>query len=164
MKTLATLALTTLALFNISPASADPAAEAKATYQDIEKTLGLTPAFMKAFPAEEVAAVWDELKSIQLNPKTALPTKTKELIGLAVSAQIPCKYCIYFHTQVSALAGATENEQHEAIAMASLIRHWSAVANGMQIDFGEFKQEVGRIGDYLKKGGGKGEGPAVVDA
>jgi AhpD family alkylhydroperoxidase len=164
MKNLATLALTTVALFHLSPASADPAADAKATYQDIEKTLGLVPSFMKVFPAEEVSAVWDELKSVQLNPKTALPMKTKELIGLAVSAQIPCKYCIYFHTQVSALAGASENEQREAIAMAGLTRHWSSVANGMQIDFAEFKQEIGRIGEYLKKGGGKGEGTEVVDA
>jgi AhpD family alkylhydroperoxidase len=158
MKNLVTLALATLALSHVSPASADP------TYQDIEKTLGFVPAFMKAFPAEEVSAVWYELKRVQLNPKTVLPTKTKELIGLAVAAQIPCKYCIYFHTQVSALAGATENEQREAIAMAGLTRHWSAVAQGMQIDFSEFKQEVGRIGEYLKKGGGKGESVAVTDA
>jgi AhpD family alkylhydroperoxidase len=164
MKNLGFVALTTLALFHTATASADPAAEAKATYQDIEKTLGLVPAFMKVFPATEVAGVWDELKSVQLNPKTALPMKTKELIGLAVSAQIPCKYCIYFHTQVSALAGATENEQHEAIAMAGLTRHWSAVAQGMSVDYTEFKQELGRIGEYLKKGGGKGEGQPVVDA
>jgi AhpD family alkylhydroperoxidase len=169
MKTLGFLTVTTVALLHLTPAQADPAADAKATYQDIEKTLGLVPAFMKAFPEVEVGGVWDELKSVQLNPKTALPMKTKELIGLAVAAQIPCKYCIYFHTQVSALAGATVNEQHEAIAMAGLTRHWSTVANGLQIDFTEFKQEVGRIGEYLKHptlsvGAPKGEAQPVVDA
>jgi AhpD family alkylhydroperoxidase len=163
MKTLATLALTIFGLFHVAPASADPAADAKATYQDIEKTLGLVPGFMKALPGEEVAGMWDEIKSIELNPKSALPAKTKELIALAVASQIPCKYCIYFHTQVSSLVGATETEQREAVAMAGLTRHWSAVAQGLQIDMTEFKQELGRAGEYLKKGGGKGDGPAVVD-
>jgi len=167
MKTTATLTITTaiaLGLFHLSPAQADPAADAKATYQDIEKTLGLVPAFMKSFPDGEVGAVWDELKSVQLNPKTALPAKTKELIGLAVAAQIPCRYCIYFHTQVSKLAGASDNDIKEAIAMAGLTRHWSTVLNGMQIDFTEFKQELGRIGAYVQHPTPKGDAQPVVDA
>jgi len=161
MKTLAIIA-TTIALFHVSPASAEP--DAKSTYQDIEKTLGFVPQFFKAFPEEGIAAAWDELKSVQLNPKTALPGKTKELIGLAVAAQIPCKYCIYFHTQVAKLNGATEREVSEAIAMAGATRHWSTVLNGMQIDFTEFKQEVARVGAYLKNPTPKGDAVAVTDA
>jgi AhpD family alkylhydroperoxidase len=164
MKTIATLTITTLALFHLAPAQADPAADAKATYRDIEKTLGLVPTFMKAFPDGEVGAVWEELESVQLNPKTALPAKTKELIGLAVAAQIPCRYCTYFHTQVSKLAGATDNDIKEAIAMAGLTRHWSTVLNGMQIDFSEFKQEIGRIGAYVQHPTPKGDAQPVVDA
>jgi AhpD family alkylhydroperoxidase len=161
MKNLA-IVVTTLALCNI--ANADPAADAKATYKDIEKTLGFVPAFMHAFPDVEVTAVWNELKTVQMNPNSALPMKTKELIGLAVAAQIPCRYCTYFHTQVSALGGATEEDRKEAIAMAGLTRHWSTVLNGMQIDFTEFKQEVGRIGAYLQHPTAKGEAQPVVDA
>jgi AhpD family alkylhydroperoxidase len=164
MKTLGMFAVTAVALFHVTPSSADPAADAKATYQDVEKTLGVVPAFMKAFPDVEVGAVWDELKSVQMNPKTALPGKTKELIGLAVAAQIPCRYCIYFHTQVGKLNGATDEEEKEAIAMAGLTRHWSTAANGMQIDFSEFKQEIQRVGAYLQHPTPKGEAQPVVDA
>ena len=62
MKTLALIA-TTLATIGI--ATANP--EANATYQDIERTLGLVPTFLKAFPEEGIAAAWDELKTVQLN-------------------------------------------------------------------------------------------------
>src|SRR6185503_9086063 len=100
MKTLATLALVTITLFT-APASAEP--DAKATYAEMQSALGFVPDFFKAFPEAGIPAAWDQLKSIELNPKTALPMKTKELIGVAVAAQIPCRYCSYFHTQMGKL-------------------------------------------------------------
>jgi len=162
MKTLATLALLTTAL-SATPAAAEPDATAKATYKDIEKTLGLVPKFFKAFPESGIAAAWGELKSVQLNPRTALSTKTKELIALGVAAQIPCRYCTYFHTQVAKLGGASDGELKDAIAMAAITRHWSTTLNGLQIDMGEFKQELSRIIAYVKKPTAKGPAPVVVD-
>ncbi|HSD88463.1 MAG TPA: carboxymuconolactone decarboxylase family protein [Kofleriaceae bacterium] len=164
MKTLAKLTLLATTLFTLGTAHADPAADAKATYQDIQKTLGLVPSFFKAFPDEGVAAAWDELKSVQLNPKTALPSKTKELIGLAVAAQIPCRYCVYFHTQVAKLGGASDAEIKDAVAMAAITRHWSTVLNGMQIDLGEFKQDLAKILDYVQHPTAKGAASPVTDA
>jgi alkylhydroperoxidase/carboxymuconolactone decarboxylase family protein YurZ len=67
---------------------------AQSTYRDIERTLGSVPGFFKQFPESGIAGAWAEFKSVQLNPKTKLDGKTKELIGLAVAAQIPCHYCI----------------------------------------------------------------------
>ncbi|HTR51275.1 MAG TPA: carboxymuconolactone decarboxylase family protein [Kofleriaceae bacterium] len=164
MKTTIALAITTIALSFAGAVHADPPSDAKATYKDVEKTLNFVPAFMHEFPESEVAAVWSELKTVQMNPSTALPMKTKELIGLAVAAQIPCRYCTYFHTQVAKLGGASDEDEKEAIAMAGLTRHWSAVANGMQIDFSEFKQEIARIGAYLKHPTATGDAQPVVDA
>src|SRR5437870_6861196 len=105
LKTLTLLATTLTVTFSLGTARAEPSAEAKATYQDIQKTLGLVPTFLKAFPEEGIAAAWDELKTVQMNPKTALSMKQKELIGLAVAAQVPCKYCVYFHTKFARLGG-----------------------------------------------------------
>lgn len=162
MKTLTLLAFVTTAL-SAAPAFAEP--DAKATYTDIKNTLGLVPTFFKAFPEEGVAAAWDELKTVQLNPATALSGKTKELIGLAVAAQVPCRYCVYFHTQVGKLNGASDGEVKDAIAMAAITRHWSTYLNGMQIDFGEFKSELARVLTYVKKPTPKGAAPAdVTDA
>ena len=82
IKALARFTVISAVLFAGS-ALAEPTA--KATYQDVQNTLGLVPSFVKAFPEDGVAGAWDELKAIQLNPNTALSTKQKELIGLAVN-------------------------------------------------------------------------------
>jgi AhpD family alkylhydroperoxidase len=120
-------------------------ASAQATYRDIEQTLGVVPSFFKAFPESGVAGAWSEFKSLQLNPKTKLDGKTKELIGLAVSAQIPCQYCIYFHTAAAKANGATDEDVREAVAMAAIVRHWSTVLNGMQVDLDGFKRETDTV-------------------
>jgi AhpD family alkylhydroperoxidase len=121
------------------------AQDADATYRDIEATLGTVPSFFKVFPAEGVAGAWTEFKTVQLNPKTALSGKEKELIGLAVAAQIPCSYCIYFHTQAAKANGATDEEIRETVAMAAITRHWSTVLNGMQVDPTTFRQETDTV-------------------
>ncbi len=118
---------------------------AQATYKDIEATLGSVPTFFKQFPESGIAGAWGEFKGFQLNPKTELNGKTKELIGLAVAAQIPCQYCIYFHTAAAKANGATDEEIREAVAMSATVRHWSTVLNGMQTDFPQFKQEVDTV-------------------
>jgi AhpD family alkylhydroperoxidase len=120
-------------------------ASAQATYRDIEQTLGSVPSFFKAFPESGIAGAWAEFKSIQLNPKTKLNGKTKELLGLAVSAQIPCPYCVYFHTAAAKANGATDEDIREAVAMAAVVRHWSTVLNGMQVDLAGFKRETDTV-------------------
>lgn len=120
-------------------------ASAQAAYRDIEQTLGSVPSFFKAFPESGIAGAWAEFKTVQLNPKTKLDGKTKELIGLAVSAQIPCQYCVYFHTAAAKANGATDEDIREAVAMAAIARHWSTVLNGRQIDLDGFKRETDTV-------------------
>jgi AhpD family alkylhydroperoxidase len=120
-------------------------AAAQAAYRDIEQTLGLVPTFFRQFPESGIAGAWAEFKSVQLNPNTKLNGKMKELIGLAIAAQVPCQYCVYFHTTAAKANGATDAEIREAVAMAAIVRHWSTVLNGMQIDFAGFKQEVDTV-------------------
>lgn len=115
------------------------------TYAEIEEMLGFVPSLFTAFPKVGIAGAWAEFKSVQLNPDTKLDAKTKELLGLAVSAQVPCHYCIYFHTAAAKAHGATDEEIQETVAMAAIVRHWSTVLNGMQVDLDTFKQETDRI-------------------
>jgi AhpD family alkylhydroperoxidase len=129
----------------IGTAASAQDASAPATYRDIEQTLGSVPTFFKIFPEVGIAGAWAEFKSVQLNPKTALNGKNKELIGLAVAAQIPCQYCVYFHTAAAKLNGATDEEVREAVAMAAIARHWSTVLNGMQVDLADFKHETDTV-------------------
>ena len=145
---LAASALALTVLVNASPA---PAGDASATYQDIEKTLGMVPGFFKVFPQSGIAGAWDEFKTLQLNPNTALDGKTKQLIGLAVAAQIPCQYCIYFHASAAKANGASQEEIAEAVAMAAMTRHWSTVLNGMEVDLDGFKKDTDTVLELAAK-------------
>lgn len=124
--------------------------ELQKTYNDIQETLGLVPTFMKAYPESGLPAAWNEMKSVELTSFTVLPKRLKELIGLAVASQIPCKYCVYFHTESAKLNGASENEIKEAIAMAAATRHWSTYINGLQYNQADFHKEVDKIMTFVK--------------
>jgi len=143
------VALTAAAGIISNPGLMEPAwaqdAGAQAAYRDIEQTLGSVPTFFKLFPEVGIAGAWAEFKAVQLNPATKLDGKTKELIGLAVAAQIPCHYCVYFHTAAAKLNGATDQEIREAVGMAAISRHWSTVLNGMQVDTAAFKTETDTV-------------------
>ncbi|HEY8925161.1 MAG TPA: carboxymuconolactone decarboxylase family protein [Polyangia bacterium] len=141
-------------------------AAAAATRADIGKTLGFVPQFFLKFPEEMLPGVWDEMKTLQMNPSTALGGRTKELIGLAVAAQVPCRYCIIGHTEFARLNGASEAEIGEAVGMAAITRHWSTFLNGIQTDEAKFRAEIARIVGHVKAAAGKapaGKAVAVVD-
>ncbi|TPI14798.1 carboxymuconolactone decarboxylase family protein [Mesorhizobium sp. B4-1-3] len=135
------LAFAAGALLAVSPAMAEDAS-ATAAYKDIQATLGTVPDMFKTLPDVAVAGAWAEIKGVQLNPNTALNGKTKELMGLAVASQIPCQYCIYFHTLAAKANGASDEEIKEAIAMAAIVRHWSTMLNGSQVDLATFKKQT----------------------
>jgi AhpD family alkylhydroperoxidase len=143
------LTFATMAALGVLTALAQPVAaqeaQSQAIYRDIEQTLGSVPSFFKQLPETAIAGAWAEMKAFQLNPKTQLNGKTKELIGLAVAAQIPCQYCIYFHTAAARANGATDEEIKETVAMAAVVRHWSTVLNGMQVDLDGFKRDTDTV-------------------
>ena len=105
----------------------------------------MAPEFLTRFPDAARAGAWRNMKELQMNPGTALSGKNKELIGLAVAAQVPCKYCVVAHTEFAKLNGATDAEINEAIAMAALTRHMSTLLNGVQVDEGQFRRDVDKL-------------------
>ena len=134
-----------MALIGLAGSARAEQPAAAAAKADIQKTLGFVPQFITRLPEEALPGMWEEIKTLQMNPHTALPGRTKELIGLGVSAQIPCRYCIYGHTEFAKLNGATDAEIHEAIAMAALTRDMSTLLNGMQVDEPQFHRDVDRL-------------------
>jgi AhpD family alkylhydroperoxidase len=127
-----------------STAAADPSAR-DTTRSDIQKTLGFVPQFFQQLPEAMLPGVWEEMKGLQMNPATALDGRTKELIGLAVAAQIPCRYCIVAHAEFAKLDGASEQELGEAVAMAAITRHWSTFLNGIQTDEPKFRSDIQKL-------------------
>jgi AhpD family alkylhydroperoxidase len=125
--------------------------EVQAVYKDMQESLGLVPDFFKAFPEYAIVGAWDEIKSVHMNQNSAIPSKYKELIGLGVAAQIPCSYCVYFHTQFAKLNGATDDEIKHAIVEASVTRHWSTFLNGSNIEEDVFNSDIKKLVDATKK-------------
>jgi AhpD family alkylhydroperoxidase len=156
--TMTALAMTLVVLggAGLARAAESPAsAAAAAARTDVQKTLGFVPQFFLRFPEVALPGTWDEMKSLQMNPHTALPGKVKELIGLAVAAQVPCRYCVVAHTEFAKLNGASDVELGEAVAMAAITRHWSTFLNGVQTDEAQFRTEIRTLVETAKKGMGK---------
>jgi AhpD family alkylhydroperoxidase len=119
--------------------------------KELETTFGFVPTFALTTTPTGLRLWWSAVRDFQLSDKTALDGKTKELIGLGVSSQIPCHYCVLFHTEAARINGASETEIQEAIFMASLTRQGSTLLNGAQIDNTVFDKEMREIVSYIKK-------------
>src|SRR6185437_14191492 len=61
----------------------------------------------------------------------SLPTKTKQLIGVAVAHVTQCPYCIRGHTKAAIREGATREELMEAIWVAAEMRAGAAYAHSV---------------------------------
>ena len=93
----------------------------KASKELVQRRRELAPETMDAFRAF----------SRQVFADGALPSKTKELIAVAVAHVTQCPYCIRGHTERALSKGATEQEVMEAIWVASEMRAGAAYAHSL---------------------------------
>lgn len=108
---------------------------------------GDAPEFVKnTYPEAAVDDAWADNSAI-FNPEGALSMREKQLIALAVAAQIPCEYCIAAHTHQAKQAGATGKQIKEAVAVGAQTRKWSTILNGHDYDMEKFKAELGIASD-----------------
>jgi AhpD family alkylhydroperoxidase len=114
----------------------------EAAIAEMKEMFGGVPTELQLYPESARAAGWAMMKSTDLNENTVLPSKVRELIGLAVSAQIPCEYCVYYHIKAAKAAGASQEEIREAVHQASLTRHWSTILYGNQYSLDAYKSEI----------------------
>ena len=140
MKTFVVAAIVAVAAFAAPVSAQETAAE---TYSEIKEAFGFVPTFMQEYPEHGIRGAWIMTRDMEFSDQTELSPKVKALINVAVGAQIPCRYCVFADTQAALAAGATEGEIKEAVGQAALTRHWSTILNGLQIDFDEFKTEMG---------------------
>jgi AhpD family alkylhydroperoxidase len=120
------------------------------TLKDIESTLGLVPGFMKGLPQDVLVQDWPLFKKYSLG-ESKIPPKYREMIGLAVSANIKCPYCQLFHKTAAKLHGATDEELSEVAMNASFTARWSAMIHAQNYDYQIFANELQRIGEHLMK-------------
>ena len=120
------------------------------TIKDIEKTLGILPGFMKALPQDVLVQEWPLFKKYNFE-ETKIPAKYRELMGLAVAANIKCPYCILFHKGAAEMNGATKEELAETAFLASYTARWSTLIHAQNYDLETFKKEFEQIGKHLQK-------------
>ncbi len=118
--------------------------------KEITQTFGSFLTMFEAMPEHALAGSWETFKQLQ-SPENAIPPKYRELLQLAVASQIPCVYCVYFHTGAAIAFGATEAEIEEAVAHGAQTRHWSMVLQGTQMEFKEFKAEMDAAMKYMSE-------------
>ncbi len=140
MKTVVMAAVVAVTAFAAPVSAQETAAE---TYSEIKDAFGFVPSFMRDYPEHGIRGAWIMTRDMEFSDKTELSPKVKALINIAVGAQIPCQYCVFADTEAARAAGATEGEIKEAVGQAALTRHWSTILNGLQIDFDQFKAEMG---------------------
>lgn len=124
--------------------------------KEIEQEFGVVPQMFKVIPDYALPSAWENFKQMS-SPNTVIPAKYRELLQLAVAAQIPCQYCIYFHTAAAKANGATDEEIQEAVAQGAQTRHWSMILQGNQVDFAAFKKEFDGMMKYMSEKAAKGK-------
>ena len=138
--------------------------------QEITETYGSFPSFFDAFPKYALPGTWQSFKELQ--GPGSIDSKNRELIGLAVASQIPCSYCVYYHTVLAKAMGATDEEIKEAVAFSARVRHWSTIIHGAQIDLEEYKKgsfdKFDAFPEYAHPGARQADkeltGPGNIDA
>ena len=118
-------------------------------YHEIEGMFGLVPSFIKLIPDSTLELEWELMKRVQFE-EGAVPNKYRELIGLGIAAVSKCRYCALFHTEVARLHGATEEEIEDAVHYAKSSAGWSAYLNGLQVDYEQFRKEIGQIAEHVR--------------
>ncbi len=123
------------------------------TLKDIETSLGMVPGFMKALPPDVLARDWPLMKKYVLG-ESKIPGKYREMIALAVAANLKCPYCELFHTGTAKLHGASDDELKEVYFLASFTTRWSAMIHAQHYDYDKFAEEFAQIGEHLSKQAG----------
>jgi AhpD family alkylhydroperoxidase len=120
------------------------------TLKDIESSLGIVPGFMKALPQNVLIHEWPMWKKYTLE-ESLIPEKYRELMGLAVAANIKCPYCLFFHHAMAKMAGATDEEIAETGFLASQTSRWSVFLHAQRYELATLMEEGKQMGDYLSK-------------
>ena len=128
----------------------DTMGEYEDTLKDIQKSFGFVPGFMKGLPQDVLIHDWPLMKKYTLG-ESNVPAKYRELMGLAVAANIKCPYCQLFHMSVAKMVGATPEELPEVTLLASYTPRWSSMIHAQHYDDDTFAKETAQISQYLSK-------------
>ncbi len=108
----------------------------KAVFDDIRETRGSD--FINelwiylAFDPDLLEEIWTGVKSVMAQP-SALDSKTKEMLYIAVSIANSCSYCVHSHTAAARAKGMSDAEYADLLRVVSTASRTNALLNGLQI-------------------------------
>ncbi|WP_254274134.1 carboxymuconolactone decarboxylase family protein [Haloarcula marina] len=127
-------------------ATQEPTADVE---QEIKDTFGMVPPPLSDIPKDDMVGEWHFFQKYTVG-ESEIPPKYRELMGLAVAANIKCPYCTHFHRNAAQMHGATEAELDEAASLASHTSRYSAMLHALEYDLEEFKVKMAQIADHLE--------------
>ena len=120
------------------------------TREDVEANLGMMPGYFDALNEQDLVNEWPNFRRYALE-ETEIPAKYKELIGLAIAANIGCPYCQAFHMGTAKLHGATDEELAEISFLASWTARYSAMIHAQNYDMETFEGELEQVAGHLQE-------------
>ncbi|MDS0281431.1 carboxymuconolactone decarboxylase family protein [Haloarcula onubensis] len=117
--------------------------------QQMTDTFGQVPPPLGTIPEDDAESEWPFFEKYTVG-ESEIPPKYRELMGLAVAANIKCPYCAHFHRKAARLHGATEAELEETYALSSLTSRYSAMLHAQEYDLDQFRVEVAQMADHLQ--------------
>jgi AhpD family alkylhydroperoxidase len=120
------------------------------TVKDIKASLGIVPGLMKALPKNVLVHEWPMWKKYTLE-ESLIPEKYRELMGLAVAANIKCPYCLFFHYSMAKMVCATDEEIAETGFLANQTSRWSVLLHAQRYELDTLMKEGKPMGDHLTK-------------
>jgi AhpD family alkylhydroperoxidase len=154
MKSIAPVCITVFILSTSLIAQESSADSWNKAQAEMKSMFGSVPVMFTKLPMHVRASAWEWFKSMS-SPDATIPPKYGELISLGVAAQIPCEYCVYAHTTMAKMHGATDAEIHEAVQKSADVRHWSTILNGNNVSFESFQSNWDDILAFIKANSGK---------
>ena len=111
-------------------------------------------AVMRGIPEDDVETEWPYFQKYTVG-ESEIPPKYRELIGLAVAANIKCPYCAHFHRKAAQMHGATDAELEEVQSLASFTTRYSTMLHASEYDLEQFKVEMAQMADHLQAEAGE---------
>jgi len=118
------------------PADLETDPRVQRVFDDIRKTRNVETLnnlwhYLAATP-DLLEEVWADIKPV-MAVESALDSKTKEMLYVAVSIANACSYCIHSHTAAAKAQGMTSDEHADLLRVVSLAGRTNHLLNGLQI-------------------------------
>ena len=113
----------------------------KKIYSEIKESLGIdfVPNMYKimAHKPDYLETTWNKTKAIMHDKTGKLDTLTKEIIAVAVSATMGCKYWLEVHTSAVQKLGLDDEGILELMAVVDLFSGFNKLLFGLQVEMDE---------------------------